>query len=86
MADFLNLEGPQLDGLKRLADRSHDGSVTVREIIAGDLPWLEVSVLLPDMGDRSPLHTFLLSPKGVVKDPGYVQGAAFPSSDLPKEA
>lgn len=75
MADFVNLELAVLDALKGLAVRSHDGSVTVRQIDAGGLPWVEASVLLTDMGDVAPLHTFLVSPKGAVKDPGYVQGA-----------
>jgi hypothetical protein len=79
MPEFVNITGGQLDQLKALATRAHDGTVTIRGVESGGLPWLEVSVLLTDMGDVAPLHTFLLSPRGSLKDAGYVQqGAASP--------
>lgn len=57
----------QLDGLKALAIRDHCGTVEVEPCRHDGLEYVEVSVLLTDMGDKPPLHTFLLTPRGVLK-------------------
>lgn len=57
-----------LERLLGLARRAHDGQVYVTEIHQGNgLRWIEVDVLLTDMGDVPPWQTFRLSPTGVLK-------------------
>jgi hypothetical protein len=51
--------------LAALAQRAHDGTVTVREVQGTDgLEWIEVVVLLTDMGDTPPMHVFAMTPTG----------------------
>lgn len=66
----LTLSKEQLTSLGTLAARAHDHSTRVREIEDNGLPWIEVNVLLTDMGDTPPLHTFWIDPRGTIHPRG----------------
>lgn len=54
----------ELESLLTLARRAHDGKVEIEPIEEDGLPWTKVEVLLTDMGDVPPLHTFRMNPRG----------------------
>lgn len=57
----------QLEQALTLARRSHSGTATLEPTELNGLPWVAVSVLLTDMGDVPPLHTFYMDPRGVLR-------------------
>lgn len=57
----------QLERLLPLAHRAHDGSLQVESVERNGLSWLRINVLLTDMGDKPPLHTFYMGPRGNIK-------------------
>jgi hypothetical protein len=64
----LTLSIEQLEQALTLARRSHDGTATLQAMETASLDWVRVDVLLTDMGkDDGPLHTFYMTPRGVLR-------------------
>ena len=61
------LTAGQLEQLLALARRAHDGSIQVEAVERDGLSWIRVDVLLTDMGDVPPLHTFFMDPRGKLR-------------------
>ena len=78
MTDFLNLEVGQLDQLKTLAHRSHDGSVTVGEITAAGLPLARGQRAAERHGRRGAAAHVPGKPEGGREGPRLRAGSRFP--------
>ncbi len=60
----MNITIAQLEQALNLARRSHDGSCEVAPFEKNGLDYVEIAVLLTDMGQAEPLNIFYVTPKG----------------------